>query len=501
MPKRRRATGAGRPFRYEKTWTTMKDGVETIHHAQRWMQQIDVGTTDTGRRKMKTFTASTSAKVTEKIRAWRQRLRENDGVDIDSGVTLGMYSRIFLEGKKTRVDPKSYRMYSSVITNHLHDYLDKPLSEFTPSTITAIIAQAKAHDRKGRVTGPAGTSLRKQIRTTLHGLMEQARRDRIIPHNPAEKIPLPQSHDTQLDQIRHERTAFTIPEMERMLTTAAAYDDKALATRMWFRLLTGMRQTEILGATRRDLHLRTTTSSVMRDHEVERTFTITDADGVRHTGTTTVTEKVPEDIDVLTGEYVVNWKLEELQKDHGCGPRIHNRWPCGRKRGADCPDATWRVPEGFDMIHLTGRWCLTHPKSHTGRIVPIIPILAQILRNHLETIGGSDNPYDLLFTGPDGSPIDPKRDDVEFRTLLRDAHIANPESHYGHETRHSVVSLLASMGVDAQLIREIVGHSSEAMLEHYRHADGAERLTAMETLDTKLGLETIKWKTRGRQIS
>ena len=71
------------------------------------------------------------------------------------------------------------------------------------------------------------------------------------------------------------------------------------------------------------------------------------------------------------------------------------------------------------------------------------------------------------------------------------AHIPNPESHSGHETRHSVVTLLASMGVDAQLIKEIVGHSSDAMVEHYRHADDSERLKAMETLDESLGLEQI----------
>jgi integrase len=50
------------------------------------------------------------------------------------------------------------------------------------------------------------------------------------------------------------------------------------------------------------------------------------------------------------------------------------------------------------------------------------------------------------------------------------------------------VTLLAAQGVDFQLIREIVGHSSDAMVEHYRHADNAERLKAMETIDTSLQL-------------
>lgn len=58
----------------------------------------------------------------------------------------------------------------------------------------------------------------------------------------------------------------------------------------------------------------------------------------------------------------------------------------------------------------------------------------------------------------------------------------------GHMTRHSVVTLLASQGVDFQLIKEIVGHSNDATLMHYRHADHSERERAMETLDTALEL-------------
>lgn len=82
---------------------------------------------------------------------------------------------------------------------------------------------------------------------------------------------------------------------------------------------------------------------------------------------------------------------------------------------------------------------------------------------------------------------------ADFRHLMELAHIPHPETHSGHETRHSVVTLLASMGVDTQLIKEIVGHSSDVMVEHYRHADDAERLKAMETLDESLGLEHIGW--------
>lgn len=495
MPKKR-AAGAARPYTYWATQSWVdEDGLTHTRRVQRWKQQVYVGFYPNGKPKRKTFTAGKSAQVTEKIRAWRKELKENDGVEIDRRATLGSYAAMFLEQKKNTVDPRTYRMYTSIITNHLNEVEGRALAEFTPSMIRRILAGVKAHDRKGRVTGPAGTSLKRQVRTTLHSLFESARQDRIIPTNPAEKVAIPQSKDAMLILKTRERTAFTVHEMESMLRAAAALQDQALGARMWFRLLTGMRQGEILGATQRDLILHRAITTVIEEHEVEKTLTITDAQGQEHEGTTTVREAVPVETTTLTGTYSVNWKLEELQKDHGCGdPGKNGIWPCGKKRGADCPNAQWRTPDSFDMIHLTGRWCLTHPKSKTGRTVPIIPILAQVLQRHQKHTRKQPNPHALLFHNPDGTPIDPKQDTNDFQQLMALAKIHEPDRHSGHETRHSVVSLLASMGVDAQLIKEIVGHSSDAMVEHYRHADEAERLKAMETLDESLNLTQIEWQ-------
>ena len=55
-------------------------------------------------------------------------------------------------------------------------------------------------------------------------------------------------------------------------------------------LLTGMRQGEILGATLDDLDL-------WRDKTLE----------------------TPESGEIWIGTYTVNWKLESLDKEHGCG--------------------------------------------------------------------------------------------------------------------------------------------------------------------------------------
>lgn len=132
-------------------------------------------------------------------------------------------------------------MYTDILQNHLADYQDKPLAQFTPSPITYILTTAKAHDRKGRVLGNAEIRLKKQLRSTLDSLFEDAKKKRIILSNPAEKLPIPQSKDAQYKEVGRERTAFSMPEMESMLRAATAMPDKAEGARMRFRLLTGMR--------------------------------------------------------------------------------------------------------------------------------------------------------------------------------------------------------------------------------------------------------------------
>ena len=51
------------------------------------------------------------------------------------------------------------------------------------------------------------------------------------------------------------------------------------------------------------------------------------------------------------------------------------------------------------------------------------------------------------------------------------------------------MTLLASWGMDLQLIQEIVGHSSEAMTMYYRAAELEQRKQTMLKLDTVLCID------------
>lgn len=379
----------------------------------------------------------------------------------NSSITLGAYAEQWLERRQRDADPKTFANYRTIVRKHMLPYHRQKMASLTSGACDRIVnglrITKKVNGKEQRVK--ASLSLRKQVHTTLNQICKSAVSDRILPTNPMGGVPTPKDKDISLVDSRkneaNERTAFTVDEAKRILKAANDLGVRN-AAKEWFRLCTGMRPGEILGASIQDLELG-------------------QMNGVPY------------------GEYAVNWKLEELKKEHGCGnPDKHGVYPCGYKRGAACPQWRWRIPDGFDMIELTGRWCLTPPKSKRGRKVPIIPALAQTLEAYLEATDDIPNPYGLLFRHDDGTPIEPEEDLENFRQLLENAGVPNAEHRSRHETRHTVVTILMSMGVDYGLVEEIVGHSSRLMVEHYRHAGLKERLSAMETMNKPLQLDSYK---------
>lgn len=138
------------------------------------------------------------------------------------------------------------------------------------------------------------------------------------------------------------------------------------------------------------------------------------------------------------------------------------------------------------MTHLTGMWCLTRPKSKTSRVVLISPLLTQVIKRYLEVTEGQPNPYWLIFHTPEHNPIGPVDDGQGFRDLVKSVGIENSRERFGNETRPGTVSQLSLMGVDPEIIQQILGHSSIAMVEHYRCINTKELMHAMETMENLL---------------
>lgn len=438
MPRQRR-NGATYPIPY-KTVKKLKDGSTRIYegyHAKVDGHWVSAKSYDECDRKIKL--------ALKEARQW--------GAISDRSVKLYDYAKEWLEGKKATIDPGSARRYMYIIENQLSKYPALRIADITPTVARRMVNNVRLKDG----SEPAIRTM-KSVYDVLKSILESAVADRIIPTNPMAALEAPHAKDT--DGSVQDRESFTDDEVSRMLAVAST--DVRSGAIQWWRLLTGMRQGEILGATLDQLEM----------HPIR-------VDGV-------VTQ---------AGYYRVHWKLESVPSRHGCGePNRKGEYPCGMKRPFHCPQRTWDIPVGFDMKPLIGARCLTPPKSKRDRLVPIPPLLGEMMRRYMDIIKDEPNPYGLIFHRRDGQPIRHSADLESFRNLMLAAGIPTPEKRYGHECRNTVVSKLVREGVDPGKVQRIIGHSSIAMMEYYRRVSDSELMSGMELLSDGLDLKQIEWQ-------
>jgi integrase len=392
-----------------------------------WRGVVDLGVDpDTGKRAQKYVHAKTQRACRDKLEAIQGEIREH-GAPLDKTTTVAAWGERWLRDiAKPSVDPATYTTYAGSVKWIDRAIGTKRVSAVKPSDITAIKDTIVAG---GRSLGTA-----RQAYWVISMMLDAAKAEGLCARNAAQDTKAPVRTPSKRGEL-------TTAQVLAILRAAADMPD-AEGARWWFKIVSGLRQGEILGARIADL-----------------------------------------DLDV--GLYEVQYKLEEIARDHGCGAE-----PCGYKRGAACPRAVWRVPEGFESIHLSGAWHLTRPKSSKGwRVIPLIPPIVEAIRRHLAATADQPNPHGLIWHRPDGSPIIPKDDGQQWRDLLVTAGVIGPDEAAaggtaitGHWTRHTVVTVLAAAGYDFQLIGEIVGHSSTKVTEMYRHARVEEKRAAMETV-------------------
>jgi integrase len=164
-------------------------------------------------------------------------------------------------------------------------------------------------------------------------------------------------------------------------------------------------------------------------------------------------------IDLDEGIITVSWQLQRLKWEHGCGGT------CGKKRGGSCPDRTVNIPAGQEAHRIHGGLWHLRPKSRAGwRQVPIAPLLHEVLTRYLDDHQPGDR--GLIFTRPDGHPIDPSDDTAAWDQSLRDAGLPDVVL---HSARHTTATLLHALGADEQTRMQILGHSSATVTAGYTH--------------------------------
>jgi integrase len=177
-------------------------------------------------------------------------------------------------------------------------------------------------------------------------------------------------------------------------------------------------------------------------------------------------------IDLQRGIITVSWQLQRVTWGHGCGGS------CGRVRGADCPQRVAPIRPNLDAEHVTGGLWLIRPKSRRGwREVPICAPLAEMLAQWVDT--RPPGPHGLVFTGPDGRPIDPAADSKAWRADLAAAGLPPIEL---YSLRHTTATLLAELEMPEQQRMQILGHSTATVTRGYTHVTSATSAATMERL-------------------
>src|SRR5699024_5900377 len=117
----------------------------------------------------------------------------------------------------------------------------------------------------------------------------------------------------------------------------------------------------------------------------------------------------------------ISWQLQELVK---------------RETGVG-----YRVPDGYEVEQLEGRWHLVRPKSTAGvREVPMTPWMEAALTQWRDVAPVS--PHGLVWSLPGGGLLTDRRDRADWRVLQDKAGVrkraGDPPTYYqGHEARHS----------------------------------------------------------------
>ena len=383
-----------------------------------WVGRIE-GDPDatTGKRTRIEVTSMDFATMMDKLETAKREMR-TVGYVSDKQKTLKQWGEEWLTEQSHRLRPKTWGTYASLLRRHVFPKIgDKKIAAIQPADIRRV--------RDGiRRAGLSGATALQTYRVMSHCL-EDARRDRLVTENVCTRVDPP-------EKVNKTKGAFTVDETRAILLAAAEHDN---GSRYITQMLSGMRQSELLGLTL-------------------------------------------DDLDLEAGEAYVRWQLMEMTWQHGCGEPGHDgRYPCGYKKAALCSARSWRAPDDYNVRPLTTRYALAEPKSASGvRPVPLIEPALLAIRHHLATTT-APNPHRLVWQMPDGSPIPHKTDQAAWREIITACGL--PPDRTTHWARHSAATRLLEAGVDTKVVGEIVGHGSTAVTKGYQHVSSALAHDAM----------------------
>jgi integrase len=386
-----------------------------------WIGTVDAPSTD-GKRRQKKVYSRDYRECVRKLNELKKELAA--GVTVTRTMTVSVWlDRWLTEIHKDEIRPSTRRSYEVVIRQINSAIGTKRIASLTPEDVRGMIRELGNGRRRTQ-----------KSYVLLNAALKDAVREGILVRNVCDAVHKPRLSATP-------REAFTLGEARTILGYAAEHRDAMEAARWAVAFFTGIRQGEALGLS---------------------------------------WDRI--DLDGAVAD--VEWQLQALTRDHGCGAAgADGAWPCGKVKGAYCTTPRWDTPPDFEMRELYRSLVLTRPKTHAGRrFIPLVPPMVAALRK-LRELDCGENPHNLIFHLPDGRPVPPKTDWEAWQKLMRDAGICEEdETIPPHVARHTTATIMRAAGVDEQTRMELLGHSSATAQRIYAHASLSRQREAMASL-------------------
>jgi integrase/recombinase XerC len=117
-------------------------------------------------------------------------------------------------------------------------------------------------------------------------------------------------------------------------------------------------------------------------------------------------------------------------------------------------------------------------KGSKQRLVPILPAVAEAIRDYLAACPHALERESPLFVGARGGPLHPRLVQGQMATLR--AALSLPGHATPHAFRHSFATHLLAGGGDLRAIQELLGHASLSTTQRYTKIDAARLLAVYD---------------------
>jgi integrase len=433
----------------------------------------------TGKRIRRYVRAPTETKVKTKLRALLDvRGGATPRTSGRGSITVSEWLTQWVDAGAGGVAPKTLHRYRGLIRYQIVPVLGHMrLADLRADHVRAAWDRLATQPARSTTGEPVeGTTLSdatlRQAQVVLRKAVADAVHDDVIPHDYLRgRLRVPKVRS------RKPGKALSLDEARALLNAAATSETPA---RWLLALTTGLRQAETLGLSWSAIHW-----------EQQR-------------------------VDVGAQLHYEPWR-------HGCPESARCEWyridchapvPCDG--GSDCPHIWHRArnrpcptprphsacPSGGPCSY-TARLCphasggpriVQRTKSSRDRIVLLTPTTLDALREHerrqaAKRRRAGDNWESraefssLVFSGPNGQPVNPRDDHEQWKRLLLGAGIAQARL---HDARHTAATILTALGIDSAVIQTLLGHSSVATTWGYQDVTADILRPAMEALHAAL---------------